>query len=176
MEEETNNTEYREEADLLTPTDAAEETVTENGDTPLPETEAEEAPPQERAEEVPPSDDGARFAELERADLAVLAESFPSMRGSSSLLSLKNPARYGELRELGLTPTEAYLASEGLPRERAGDSRAHLAPSLGRSARPTGGRISVGEMEAARDLFPSLSDREIEALWRRCAGSLGHVY
>ena len=123
----------------------------------------DEVPPSETEEETPDE----RFARTEQEDLAALRTALPELGTMESLSSLTSPARYGELRELGLTPLEAYLASEGRSALAARqDSRAHLVSSIGRTA-ATGSRIGSAEMEAARELFPSLSDGEIEALWRR---------
>ena len=130
----------------------------------------EVAPPEEGSpEEAPagaePSPDYRRLAE---EDLLALAAAVPGLAGAESLSVLSDPFRYGELREAGLSPLEAYLATEGkrlLSRPR--DNRAHLVSSLGRTASAAGGRISAAELSAARDLFPGLGDGEIEALWRR---------
>ena len=139
-------------------TSAATQALPESEDIPLP-TEAEE----ETEEETP----DARFARTEQEDLAALRAALPELASLASLTEISSPARYGELRELGLSPLEAYLASEGKRAlGRAGDSRAHLVSSIGRTA-ATGSRIGSAELSAARDLFPSLSDSEIEALWRR---------
>ena len=118
------------------------------------------------SEKEPDAD--ARFAELERLDLAALGEALPELASLPSLSALSSPARYGELREIGLSPVEAYLATEGrrlLTRPR--DTRGHLQSSVGRTASTAQGRLGSAELAAARDLFPALSDGEIEALWRR---------
>ena len=125
-------------------------------------------PPEEG--EAPPDaeEDDGRFATLEREDLAALAEALPTRRLPTSLAELENPERYGELREAGLSPLEAYLATEGHRLiGRPQDSRRHLSTTVGRAARLGGERIGSAELSAARELFPSLSDGEIEALWRR---------
>ena len=109
------------------------------------------------------------FADTAAKDLAALLAEVPELAGITSLTELQNPIRYGELRELGLTPAEAYYATRGrgAGRKHATADRAHLAVSVGRTASLAGARLSPAEMAEARDLFPSLSDREIEALYRR---------
>ncbi len=122
--------------------------------------------PSEAGEEAESTDE--RFARTEREDLAVLSEALPELASLTSLSALSSPTRYGELRELGLSPVEAYLATEGRHAlGRTQDSRAHLVGSIGRTASTAGSRIGSAELSAARDLFPSLTDGEIEALWRR---------
>ncbi len=138
-------------------TSAAAQAPSEEEGAPLPTEAGEEG------EETP----DARFARTEQEDLAALRAALPELATLASLTALSAPARYGELRELGLSPLEAYLAPEGhRALSRPGDNRAHLVSSIGRTA-ATGSRIGSAELSAARDLFPSLSDSEIEALWRR---------
>ncbi len=125
----------------------------------------EEEPP--TAEEAPP-DYGARAAQ----DLSEIRQVFPELRHLKSLTELSSLARYAELREAGLSAVEAAAATqyERLRRPRE-DTRAHLSSSVPRHTSPAGSRISIGELSAARDLFPSLSDREIEALYKRASGN-----
>ena len=126
--------------------------------------ETSEAAAEEDREEVPSPD----YQRLAEEDLLVLRAAVPELAGAVSLSALSDPGRYGELREAGLDPLEAYLATEGrrlLRRPR--DNRTHLVSSLGRAASTAGDRIGAAELHAARDLFPGLGDGEIEALWRR---------
>ena len=133
----------------------------------------EETPPAVSEGEAAPTavpEEGERpdYQRLAEEDLAVLRAAVPELAGAASLSALSDPGRYGELREAGLDPLEAYLATEGrrlLSRPR--DNRTHLVSSLGRTASSAGDRIGAAELHAARDLFPGLGDGEIEALWRR---------
>lgn len=105
------------------------------------------------------------YAALVEEDLRSLAEDFPEMRNAASIASLKNPLRYAALRDLGLTPKEAYLATEG--RRRPADSRSHLSSAIPRAtAAPVGG-MSRSELERARELFPGLGDRELMGLYKK---------
>ena len=155
----------------------------ESAVTPLTEGVAEEA---EGGADTPPSDglptegeardgeadegeDGRDFATLEAADAAALAAVFPRRFGTGDLSGLENPERYGELREAGLSPLEAYCAShyEALLARRPRDTRAHLDSCAVRTAKSGADRMSATELSAARELFPSLSDGELEGLYRR---------
>lgn len=138
------------------------ETEVSEGVEPAPTAEEGEAP-DEGTDALP--DYAATAAE----DLVILRREVSELSELSSLSALPDPARYGELRELGLTPTEAFFATAGRGRSerRTQESRAHLASSVGRAASTAGARLSAAELLEARDLFPSLSDREIEALYRR---------
>ena len=170
MENEAISTEFTPKEEVLpTPEELGEGTASE-----LPET----LPPLEAGEEdgTAGSEGDERtdtyYRELAESDLAEIRESGAGIRTPGSLSELRDPYRYGELRAAGLSPLEAYLATEGrellLPTR---DGRAHLAPSIGRAAVGAGGRMATGDLLSARELFPSLSDSEIESLWRRTRGA-----
>ncbi len=147
-----------------TPEEAAGN-VPEEGVSPPPATEeqAGESPKNEPS----PSPD---FEEMAAHDLQEIKSAFPELSHLESLTELSGLARYGELREAGLSAVEAAAATQyerlRKPRE---DTRAHLSSSVPRHTSPSGGGISIGELSAARDLFPTLSDREIEALYKRAS-------
>ena len=87
----------------------------------------------------------------------------------TSLSELENPARYGALRELGLTAREAYLATTTpkAPISHTYDNRSHLRSSVPRTHGAVGEQMSVNEMRAARELFSDLSDSEIVKLYKK---------
>lgn len=101
-------------------------------------------------------------------DLESLRSQFPELEGINDILELKNPLRYAALRDLGLTPAEAYLATEGRSAQR--DNRAHLKTSVPKSAANAAHEIPKRELEMARELFSDLSDREIHKLYRKVKG------
>lgn len=94
------------------------------------------------------------------SDLAELASEFPEPITEEMLTG-----RYSELRALGLTPTEAYLATAR--RTPKFDSRSHLKTSVPRAVKSPGGAMSRRELLEARALFSGLSDRQIEDLYRK---------
>lgn len=105
------------------------------------------------------------FAKIADADLIALKHEFSELRFLESIAELENAERYGALRDLGLTPREAYLATA--PRPRRQDNRAHLTSAVPiRAGAPDVG-ISSRELAAARELFSGLSDSEIRSLYRR---------
>ena len=93
-------------------------------------------------------------------DLAELASEFPEAISEDMLTD-----RYRELRTLGLTPAEAYLASAR--RTPKFDSRSHLKTSVPRAVKSHVGAMSRRELLEARTLFSGLSDRQIEDLYRK---------
>ncbi len=122
----------------------------------------EEAIEEEFAEEVSEAEENPS-PELDLgSDLEELAGEFPEL---CSLDTLSGSERYKELRALGLTPAEAYLAS--VRRTPKFDSRSHLKTSVPRSAKSPGGAMSRQELIEARELFSGLSDRQIEDLYRK---------
>jgi hypothetical protein len=73
--------------------------------------------------------------------------------------------RYAKLRDLGLSPKEAYLASAKI--ESVYDNRSHIIPSYSRAAGSSSSSLSGDELEKARFIFSELSDREIQKLYKK---------
>lgn len=107
-------------------------------------------------------EDGHRLRAEE--DLCALAREFPEMRGKS-LADLPSPRRFGELRELGLSPREAYLAT--CDRRVTIGGKAHLRASQPTHSVSRTGVMTAGELRQAANLFPKLSGREIVSLYKR---------
>ncbi len=105
------------------------------------------------------------YEELEKADMEELRSLFPHLRDKTSITELDNPLRYAALRDLGLTPKEAYLATSEPMRKY--DNRSHLRSSVPKSASAPTDILTRGELEAARELFSGLSDREIQKLYKK---------
>lgn len=121
----------------------------------------DEAANEETVEAV---EEGVDYGALIESDLNTLRSQFPELGGINDITELNNPLRYAALRDLGLTPEEAYLATA---KRRAQDTRAHLRSAHGRNAATPLGMMSQHEMSAARDLFPGLSDAEIQRLYKK---------
>ena len=134
----------------------------------LPKDELEQTPEVDAidasAEEISDGD-GALAEEDYSSDLALLSEEFSELRGASELSSLDNPERYAELRGLGLTPKEAFLATQ--KRREVHDNRSHLGSAVPRRAKSPSLGISQSELRAARELFAGASDQEIIRLYKR---------
>ena len=105
------------------------------------------------------------YASLAREDMRELISLFPHLRGKESVLELENPLRYAALRDLGLTPKEAYLATGSYhPRY---DNRSHLRSAVPRAAAASDDMLDSRGLEACRELFAGLSDREIQRLYKK---------
>lgn len=75
-----------------------------------------------------------------------------------------NEKRYRELRALGLSVREAYLASSA---PRGKDNRSHLITAVPQRATSPGTGMSSSEMELARSLFEGLPESEIKRLYSK---------
>ena len=125
----------------------------------------EDGQPEDTQSESAENVGAVNYTELARADMEELRSLFPHLREKTSITELDNPLRYAALRDLGLTPKEAYLATNE-PMQKY-DNRSHLRSSVPKSASAPTGILTRGELEAARELFSGLSDREIQKLYKK---------
>lgn len=119
--------------------------------------------PTEEAHETSESD-ATDYGELLKSDMREISGEF-SPGKELDVSDLKNPIRYGALRDLGLTPKEAYLASGG--KKESIDNRAHLSSSVPKKFSSQFSEMPRGELDAARELFGDLSDTQIRALYKK---------
>lgn len=96
-------------------------------------------------------------------DLAVIEESLPELSGA--IKDFRENGRYTELRALGLSPKEAYLAT--CPIEKRIDNRSHLTGSVPKAANAPSYAMSKEELSIARSLFDGLDDSEIRNLYKK---------
>lgn len=155
-----------------------DETVIEGDENTIAQAEdSKEAISNAQEDSVPsPSDAGteqtheetADYSKIMEEDLRALKAEFSELASMKDICELKNPIRYGALRDLGLTAKEAYLASGG--RRATSDNRAHLHSSVPKGATSPLGEIPRKEFEMAREIFSDLSDGEIQKLYRKVKG------
>ena len=122
------------------------------------------------------SDDAVNEAELTEAggvtdyeaiiasDIATLKSEFPELKDITEITELNNPLRYAALRDLGLSPVEAYMATA---RRQAQDTRSHLRSAHGRSAAAPTSMMTQYELATARELFPGLNDSDLQRLYKK---------
>ena len=103
------------------------------------------------------------YAALAAEDVKALKSEFHELSGLTDICELENPIRYAALRDLGLTPAEAYLATAKRQRK---DNRSHLYATRTVASAPQGS-MSESEMMAAREIFTGVSDAEIRRLYKR---------
>ena len=98
------------------------------------------------------------------SDLIDLCRQFPEIAGSDAIGAVSSE-RYCQLRALGLTPGESYLAI-GAGRGRI-DNRSHLVTTVPVSSVAHELGMTQREMNEARELFGDLSDSEIKKLYKK---------
>lgn len=114
---------------------------------------------------IEPASESVDYEAMMEDELRALKRDFPEMRDAVSITELESPIRYAELRDLGLSPREAYLATSG--RRKRTDNRRHLFSAVPRgSGAPVSG-MTHAELESARELFPGLGDRELMGLYKK---------
>ena len=125
---------------------------------PLPTSENQ---PSEAEEDVDVIDYAAQAA----ADLAEIKRLAPHYAPATHLSELPFAYRFAELRELGLSVSEALGAVSPFPAVK--DSRAHLRSMTPRGMGGTEAALDRAQMKEAKLLFSGLSEGEINALFRR---------
>ena len=103
-------------------------------------------------------------SEIIDEDIAGLKESFSELSDLESISQLPNPTRYAALRDLGLTPEEAYMATGRVIKA---NTKSHLTSSVPRAASTPAGAMTRQQLSEARGLFADLSDNEIQRLYKR---------
>ena len=113
------------------------------------------------------SQDTTDYAAIAKSDTEYLREHFAELSDIKDISELENPLRYAALRDLGLTPEEAYLATT---RKRRTDNRSHLYASVPRHSAPPVSAMTERELIEARELFPNASDAQIRKLYKKVTG------
>ena len=111
-----------------------------------------------------PENDEIDYEALIASDVATLKAEFSELAGIKDITDLANPLRYAALRDLGLSPVEAYMATA---KRNTRDTRSHLVSARGKSMTTDAGMMSQYELATARELFPGRSDSELQRLYKR---------
>ena len=109
------------------------------------------------------AEDALDYAAVVEEDIRILKEEFHELAYLSDITELNDPLRYAALRDLGLTPAEAYLATAKRQKK---DNRSHLIATRTLSTARVGS-MTDAELSAAREIFSGVSDAEIRKLYRR---------
>lgn len=98
-------------------------------------------------------------------DIEELKEGFSELSEIESITELDNPIRYAALRDIGLSPSEAYLlTSRKIAKQ---DNRSHLTASVPAAAKSPEIGLGKRELEELRDIFGNISDAEIYQLYKK---------
>lgn len=132
---------------------------------------------QESADEAQRFMRAAKFEQKMAADLAEVHAAYPSTRGYTSVKQLPNFSEFARLRDLGVSPKQAYIAANpdavtaaaaASARQRSmNDGKGHLKPAVRKSSKDNSLVLSKKDMAMYRDTFPDLSDKEILALYKQ---------
>ena len=114
-------------------------------------------------EPIQDAEDALDYAAVVEDDIRILKEEFHELAYLSDITELNDPLRYAALRDLGLTPAEAYLATAKRQKK---DNRSHLIATRTLSTARVGSMTDT-ELSAAREIFSGVSDAEIRKLYRR---------
>lgn len=132
---------------------------------------------QESADEAQRFMRAAKFEAKMAADLAEVHAAYPSTRGYTSVKQLPNFSEFARLRDLGVSPKQAYIAAnpdavtaaaaESARQRSMNDGKGHLKPAVRKSSKDNSLVLSKKDMAMYRDTFPHLSDKEILALYKQ---------
>lgn len=112
-----------------------------------------------------PADTLADYEALAEKDIEELRREFHEARELRSITELDNPVRFAELREMGLSPREAYLATQKTKARH--DNRSHLVGSMPSVRGGRAASMTQSELYQAREIFSGMSDTEIQALYKK---------
>lgn len=131
----------------------------------------------DRAAELARAAQKTQFDAKIAADLAAVQAVYPDAKKFASVKDFPNFAEFGRLRDLGLAPDRAYIAShpdavrqsvaEATRQQTLNDTKRHLKPAVSKQSKDTSLRMSKRELAECRELFPDMSDREIIRLYRQ---------
>ena len=110
------------------------------------------------------------------ADLAEVQAAYPDTKSYASVKDFPNFKEFGRLRDLGLSPKQAYIASHpdavrqnvaaATRQQSLNDTKKHLKPAVSKASRDNTITMTKRELAECRDLFPGMSDKEIMKLYR----------
>ena len=131
----------------------------------------------DNAEEAKRIVQAMRFEEKIKLDLAEVHAAFPETRVYGSVKEFPNFEKFGQFRDLGLSPKEAYIAANpdtvranvaaATKKQSLNETKNHLNSVAPKRSKDTSVTMTKKELKEYRELFPELSDKEIASLHRR---------
>ncbi len=114
------------------------------------------------------------YESLAKEDLNEIKRLFPDLAGLCDIRELDNVARFGELRDSGLSVKEAFMATNynrllaSLAEKAArSDGKSHLRSAIPTVSAPPSESMSAEQLRSAREIFGNLTDKQIENLYKR---------
>lgn len=118
----------------------------------------------------------SEFEKKMKADLAEIQANYPETKKYGSITEIENFARFGQLRDLGLSPKEAYAAvNSNSIRENVANAvkqknlnnKGHLNSVVPKNSKDDSVTMTKSELAEWRDIFPNKTDKEIMALYKQ---------
>lgn len=129
------------------------------------------------SEKVKSEEDALRYETLMQLDLAEVKRNYPDAASYNSVAEFPNAKRFAELRDLGLSAKEAYIAShpdavrrnvaESVRKQNLSATKDHIHSTVPKGTRDTSVTIPKRELEEWREMFPDCSDRELAKLYKK---------
>ncbi len=119
------------------------------------------------------------FEKKMKADLEELQRFYPETKKLTAITQVQNFAEFGRLRDMGLSPKQAYAAANAdgvrdsvaaaVKQQSLNETKQHLQSAVPQKAKGDTITMTRKELLEWRDLFPDKSDKEIIALYRNSA-------
>ncbi len=134
---------------------------------------------EKRVEEAQALVRNQQFERIAAADLAELHAAYPETRQYKHVRELPDDIRrkFGTARNAGFSAKEAYAAANpdgvratvatAVKKQAQHDSKAHLKSSVPKGSKDTGVKMTRSELLEYREMFPGLSDKEINDLYKK---------
>lgn len=116
------------------------------------------------------------FNKKAAADLLAVQAAYPETKKYASIRDIPNFEEFGRMRDLGLSPKQAYAAAnpdgtrqaaaDATKRQSLENTKNHLKPTVSKSAKDTSVRMPRATLLEWRELFPGYSDKEIAELYK----------
>lgn len=116
------------------------------------------------------------FEKKMKADLAEVQREFPETKSLKSITEIENFAKFGRLRDIGLSPKEAYAAANAdsvrnsvaaaTKQQSLNETKAHLKSAVPKGSKDEAIVMPKKVLSEWRDLFPNKSDKEIVKLYK----------
>ncbi|GEM_PF-1980053 len=131
----------------------------------------------EQADEAKKILQKAEFEKKAAADLAELKKYYPELANAKTIYEIENLAEFGRYRDLGIAPKQAYAAANpdklrenaanAAKQKSLNETKKHLQSSVPKGSKDTSITMTKKELATWRDLFPTLSDKELVKLYKQ---------
>lgn len=116
------------------------------------------------------------FNKKAAADLREVQAAYPETKKFASIKDIPNFKRFGELRDAGLSPKEAYIAANpdaardavaaATKRQSLNNTKNHLRTAVPKGSKDNSVRMPRATLLEWREMFPGRSDKEIARLYK----------